>query len=260
MFSYTAITRKVSPAIENCELTHLSRESISFEVATKQHTAYVDLLKSIGCEVVSLEAEVDLPDSVFVEDAALVLDEVAVITRPGAVSRQAEVDTIRTALTPYRDFIEIEAPATLDGGDIVRIDKTIYVGLSTRSNAEAVAQLGERLEPYGYTVKAIEVKDCLHLKSAVSIVSKDTLLLNPAWIDASLFPDMNIIETDPNEAFAANAVLIGNDIIYPEEFPKTGAKLKAELEPQGFKVHTVLATELAKAEGAVTCCSLIIKN
>ncbi len=256
MSNYTAITRKVSPAIEKCELTHLVREPISFEVATQQHTAYVECLKSIGCDVVSLEAEADLPDSVFVEDAALVLDEVAVITRPGAVSRQAEVNTIRVALKPYRELIEIEAPATLDGGDIVRIDKTIYVGLSTRSNQAAIDQLAERLRPYNYTVKGIEVKDCLHLKSAVSIVAKDILLLNPAWIDASLFPNMTIIETDPSEDFAANAVLIGEDIIYPEEFPKTAAKLRAH----GLKLHTVLATELAKAEGAVTCCSLIIKN
>ena len=256
MPNYTAITRKVSPAIEKCELTHLAREPISFEVADQQHRAYVACLKSIGCDVVSLEAEAALPDSVFVEDAALVLDEVAVITRPGAVSRQAEVNTIRVALQPYRELIEIEAPATLDGGDIVRIDKTIYVGLSTRSNQAAVEQLGERLKDYRYTVKGIEVKDCLHLKSAVSIVAKDTLLLNPAWIDASLFPDMTIIETDPSEDFAANAVLIGDDIVYPEEFPKTAAKLRAH----GLTLHTVLATELAKAEGAVTCCSLIIKN
>lgn len=256
MSHYTAITRKVSPAIEQCELTHLEREAISFEVATEQHQAYVNCLKSIGCDVVTLDAEPDLPDSVFVEDAALVLDEVAVITRPGAVSRQAEVDTIRVALAPYRELIEIEAPATLDGGDIVHVDKTIYVGLSTRSNQAAIEQLQEKLKPYNYTVIGIEVKDCLHLKSAVSIVSSDTLLLNPAWIDKTLFPDMNIIETDSSEAFAANAVLIGEDVIYPEEFPKTTAKLKAH----GLKVHTVLATELAKAEGAVTCCSLIIKN
>jgi len=253
---YTAITRKVSPAIEQCELTHLEREAISYEVATEQHQSYVECLKSIGCEVVTLDAEPDLPDSVFVEDAALVLDEVAVITRPGAISRQAEVDTIRVALQPYRDLIEIEAPATLDGGDIVRVDKTIYVGLSTRSNQAAIEQLQDKLKPYNYNVVGIEVKECLHLKSAVSIVAKNTLLLNPAWIDASLFPDMTIIETDPTEAFAANAVLIGEDIIYPEEFPKTAAKLRAH----GLKVHTVLATELAKAEGAVTCCSLIIKT
>ncbi len=256
MSSYTAITRKVSPAIEKCELTHLDRQSISFEVATEQHEAYVALLRSIGCTVLTLDAEPTMPDSVFVEDAALVLDEVAVSTRPGAESRQAEVDSIRVALAPYRELIDIKAPGTLDGGDILKVGRTIYIGLSTRSNQAAVEQLRAGLEPHNYTVKTIEVKDCLHLKSAVSIVAKDVLLLNPAWIDPSLFPDMKIIEIDPSEPYAANAVLIGEDIIYPEEFPKTCAKLKAE----GLKVHTVLATELAKAEGAVTCCSLIFKT
>lgn len=248
-----AITRQVSSAINQCELTHLARSPIDLTLARQQHHAYEAALESLGCQLIRLPEEPTLPDSVFVEDAALVLDEVALITRPGATSRRPETASIAAALAPYRKLIEIVAPATVDGGDVLRLGKAIYVGLSSRSNQEAVDQMAAALGEYGYAVQAIQVTDCLHLKSAVTQVAEDTLLVNPAWIDPSIFGQWKIIEIDPAEAYAANTVWIDDAVVYPNCYPRTQRKLEA----QGIRVCTVDVGELIKAEGAVTCCSLI---
>src|SRR5512133_1810858 len=129
-----AVTRKVSPAIGRCELTHLDRTPIDAGVAMQQHERYEEALTALGYEVRGLEAEPDLPDSVFVEDAAIVLDEVAVITRPGAESRRPETTSIAAALREHRPLAEITEPATLDGGDVLRIGRNLYIGISGRTN------------------------------------------------------------------------------------------------------------------------------
>ncbi len=252
----TAITREVSPAINECELTNLEREPINYERACEQHKQYVTALYSLGLEVQTLPADSHLPDSVFVEDTALVLDECAVITRPGADSRKPEIDSIIKVLTPYRKLFQIKAPARVDGGDILRVGKKIYVGLSTRSDHNAIEQMQEYLRPYGYEVKSVTVTGCLHLKSAVTQVTEDTLLINPEWVGKDHFSGMKFIEIDPSEPYAANAVMIGETIIYPTSFPKTQKRLEAA----GIHMVMVDADELAKAEGAVTCCSLIFKS
>lgn len=251
-----AITREISPAMQNCELTHFARVPIDLDLAARQHEAYRQALAGLGCCVVSLPAEPDLPDSVFVEDVAVVVDEAAIITHPGAVSRRPERESITAALTPYRKLCAVQAPGTVDGGDVLRVGKALYVGLSTRSNAEAVRQMSEFLAPYGYTVTGLQVDGYLHLKSAVTQVAEDTLLVNPAWIDPATWPGMKIIAVDPEEHYAANAVWIGDAVIFPTSFPKT----RARLEAAGIRVVSVDVSELQKAEGAVTCCSLIFKE
>ncbi len=251
-----AITREVSRSVVNCELTHLARAPIDVKRARAQHSQYEAALKRLGLAVLSLPEEPDLADSVFVEDTALVLDECAVILRPGAESRRPETESIVKILAPYRKLFHIEAPAHVDGGDILRVGKQIYVGLSTRSDTNAIEQLQDFLQPYGYEVHAATVTGCLHLKSAVTQVAEDTLLINPKWVDKNNFDGMNFIEIDPSEPYAANAVLIGETIIYPTSFPKTQKKL----EEAGIRTVTVDADELAKAEGAMTCCSLIFNG
>ena len=251
-----AITREVSRSIVNCELTHLARTPIDVDRAREQHAQYESALKHLCMAVLSLPEEPTLADSVFVEDTALMLDECAIILRPGADSRKPETESITKILAPYRKLFFIEAPARVDGGDILRVGKKIYVGLSTRSDTNAIEQMQEFLAPFGYEVNAVMVTGCLHLKSAVTQVAKDTLLINPKWVDRNLFSGMKFIEIDPSEPYAANAVLIGDAIIYPTSFPKTQKKL----EQAGIKMVTVDADELAKAEGAVTCCSLIFKS
>ena len=248
-----AITRQVSPAINQCELTHITREPINYERACNQHKQYEDALRSLGIDVISLNAEADLPDSVFVEDVALVLDDCAIMLNPGATSRRPEVATVEKALAPYREIFRIQPPATVDGGDILRVGKSIYVGLSSRSTEEAIEQMKVILEPRDYQVRGVRVTGCLHLKSAVTQVSTDTLLINPEWISKDDFPGMDFIDIDPSEPYAANVVLVDDTIIYPSSFPRTQAKLQAT----SIRMLIVDADELAKAEGAVTCCSLI---
>lgn len=189
----------------------------------------------------------------FVEDAAVVLDELAVILRPGADSRKAETETIADALRPFRKLFHIVDPGTLDGGDVLRIHKNLYVGLSGRSNKEGAKQLRNILKPFGYDVVEVEVKGCLHLKSAVTQVAEDTLLINKKWVAPAIFDGMKLIEIDPSEPYAANALWVNSVVIYPISFPKT----RKRLEGAGIELRIVDASELAKAEGALTCCSLI---
>jgi dimethylargininase len=251
-----AITRQVSPAINQCELTHLERQPIDLQRAQSQHKEYEEALRSLGVEVVSLPPLPDLPDSVFVEDAAIVLDECAIITRPGADSRKPESELIAQVLSPYRKLFHIQSPATVDGGDVLVVDKTIFVGISSRSNRDALHQMQAILTQFGYEVRGVGVSGCLHLKSAVTQVGKRLLLANPAWVQKDDFPDMEFIEIDPTEPYAANAVMIGDAVVYPTAFPRT----RAQLQAAGLKLVLVDASELAKAEGAVTCCSIIFKR
>jgi dimethylargininase len=251
-----AITRKVSPSINHCELTYLERDPINLEIANDQHENYEKALRSLGLKVISLPPAPDLPDSVFVEDIALVLDEIAIITRPGAVSRRKEVADIKNSLKPYRELVSIQAPGTLDGGDILAAGDTIYVGVSSRSNQEGIQQLQEFVNPFGYHVEAISVNGCLHLKSAVTLVGENIFLINPEWIDKEIFKGYRIIEIDEKEKNAANALLIDQTVIYQPSFPETAEKLA----DAGLNLKMVDSSELGKAEGALTCCSLIFRS
>lgn len=250
-----AITRDVSPSIAQCELTHLEREPISFEAARAQHEEYVQCLAALGCEVRRLPAEPSMPDAVFVEDTAIVLDEVAVIARPGAASRRPETASIAKALEPHRALRFIEAPATIDGGDVLRVGTRLFVGMTSRSTSEGIAQLREFVAPFGYTVTGVPVTGCLHLKTAVTQVAPDLLLINPAYVDPHVF-NMRYIEVDSSEPFGGNALLIDETVIYPAAFPRT----RRRMEQAGIAVQTVDASELAKAEGGVTCCSLVFET
>jgi len=250
------ITRPVSPTIDRCELTALERVPIDLQRANAQHQKYEETLQSLGVEVLALPEEPDLPDAVFVEDAAVVLDECAILTRPGADSRKPETESVARALAPYRRLYPIQAPGTLDGGDVLVVGKRIWVGLATRSNRSAIDQMQAFLEPYGYAVHGVPVSGCLHLKSAVTRVAQDTLLINPAWVDQAAFPGMQFIEVDPAEPYAANALMIEEAILYQPAYPQTLLRLEAA----GIHPKLVDQSELAKAEGALTCCSLIFNK
>jgi dimethylargininase len=251
-----AITRPVSQTIDRCELTILERIPINLERAILQHKVYEETLRSQGVEVLALPKEPELPDAVFVEDAAVVLDECAIITRPGADSRLPETESVTRALAPYRTLYSILAPGRLDGGDVLVAGKRIWIGMATRSNQSALDQMQSFLEPYGYLVRGVPVHRCLHLKSAVTRVAEDTLLINPAWADPVNFPGMKFIDVDPTEPYGANALMVGETILYQPAYPKTVLRLEA------IGIHPLLVdqSELAKAEGALTCCSLLFKN
>jgi dimethylargininase len=248
-----ALTRDVSPAINECQLTHLDRTPIDPVQAEAQHGAYERCLAELGCRVERIEATPYLPDGVFVEDTVVVVDELAVITRPGVESRLAETFTMAQAVERHRTLAWIEAPGTLDGGDVLRIDRTLFVGAGQRSNAEGIAQLQRFLEPYHYEVVPVTTGDCLHLKTAITQVADGTLLINPEWIDPSIFAGFQLIECDPGEPFGANALRVGESVLYASAWRRT----RERLEHHGIRVVTVDASELAKAEAGVTCCSVV---
>jgi len=250
-----AYTRAISPRLDSCELTHLARAPIDVARAEAEHAHYEECLRRAGIAVRRLRAEPGLPDAVFVEDAAVVFDEVAIITRPGAESRRAETATVAESLAAHRPLAWIEAPATLDGGDVLVDGERVFVGRSSRTNEAALQQLARTLHPLGYRVIPIEFSGCLHLKSAVTRVADALLLLNPAWVQASVFSGMRHVAVDPTEPYAANALPVGGAVIHPRQFPRTRARLEAE----GLRVEPVDTTELAKAEAGVTCCSLMLR-
>ena len=249
-----ALTRKVSSAMARCELTHQERAAIDVALAREQHEAYERTLRSLGRRIESLLEEPELPDSVFVEDTAVVLDEVAVITRPGAPSRRPETASIAAVLGIHRALVRIESPGTLDGGDVLRIGRTLYVGASSRSNASGIEQLRELLRPFGWRVQSVVLRGCLHLKSAVTQVTDDHLLINSRYLERRQFPHLRFIEVDESEPAGANALLLGEDVVYPASHPHTAEALRRH----GIRVHTLDMSEMEKAEGGVTCCSLLL--
>jgi dimethylargininase len=252
-----ALTRAVPPSINRCELTHLARSPIEYANAVREHDEYERLLASLGCRVERLPETPDLADSVFVEDAAVVLDELAVITRPGAESRRAETRTVEEALGRYRRLAFVEAPGTLDGGDVLHVGRRLFVGRTPRSTEDGARQLAAIVAPSGYTVEQVDVTGCLHLKSAVTLARHDPplLLVNPEWVDPESFgtPWLSI---DPSESFAANVLLIAETIVCAAEFPKT----RSRLESRGMQTAAVAAGELAKAEGGLTCGSIVFRG
>jgi dimethylargininase len=251
-----AITRDISPAMASCELTHLPRTPIDLDRARAQHRDYERALAEAGCRVERLPAGPDMPDAVFVEDIAIVLDELAIITRPGAESRRVEVPALAAALEPHRALRHIVAPGTIDGGDVLVCGRRVFVGASSRTNADAIAELRQIVAPHGYTVCAVTVRGCLHLKSAVTAVGDEMLLVNPQWIAKESLGGFDFVEVDPMEPAAANALRVGDVVIYPAAFPRTAERLAT----RGVTLWTIDASEVAKAEGAVTCCSVIFEG
>ena len=250
-----ALTRPVPSSLAHCELTHIARQPIDVANARRQHAAYEALLRSLGCDVRQLPALDDHPDSVFIEDTALVFDECAVITRPGAESRRGETVGIAEALRPLRRLYHIEAPGTLDGGDVLRVGKRVYVGASTRSNEDGARQLADALSPHGYSVTRTPMRDCLHLKTAVSTLPNGVLLLDPRYVDAESFDGARSINVHFDEPEAANVLAVDDVVVLPASAPRT----RALLDAAGYKTATVDASELAKAEGGLTCCSLLLR-
>jgi dimethylargininase len=250
-----ALTRRVSPSLAACELTFRPRVPIDADRAAAQHAAYERALAEAGCRLVPLPPEPDLPDAVFVEDVALVLEEVAVILRPGAPSRRPETPSVARALALHRELVAISAPGTLDGGDVLRVGRTLFVGATGRSNETGIGQLRAAVAPLGYAVRAVPVAGCLHLKSAVTQVASDTLLINRSRVDAGPFAGLALLDVHADEPDAANALLVGTAVIYPASHPRT----RGRLEERGIEVRAVDVAELEKAEGAVTCCSIVFE-
>jgi dimethylargininase len=251
-----AITRDPSPALARCELTHLERAPIDFARAVEQHRAYLDLLAELGLAVLRLPPDDAHPDACFVEDTAVVLDELAVMCRPGAASRRGETAAVAAALAPYRPLVHVPAPATLDGGDVLVLGRRVFVGRTARTNPAGIESLRAALGPRGYDVATVEVAGCLHLKSAVTAVDDDTVLANPEWIDARAFEGRSVLAVDRAEPAAANVLRIGRSVVAHAGFPRTVERLRRH----GAAVRTLDVSEFLKAEGALTCKSLLARG
>jgi len=252
----TAITRTVSSSLPNCELSFIQRKPIDMEIARAQHHAYEALLAKLGAKVISLPEEKEMPDSMFVEDPALVLDEMAVICTLGTQARRKEAVSLAAALEPYRKLAHIKLPGTLEGGDVLRIGRKIFAGLTERTNPEGIRQLGVIVEHYGYDLTVVPVTGCLHLKSAVTYLGNNMLLGNRSWFAWKRLEGFDWVDVDPAEPHAGNALAIGESVIFPASFPKT----RARIEAKGFHIESLDISELQKAESGLTCSSLLFES
>lgn len=247
----TAVTRQVSTSLRACQLEYLGRVEMNVDVAAGQHRSYEAGLADLGVRVISLEPLPELPDSVFVEDPAVVLDDVAVITRMGTDARRGESASLAKALGEFRPLKWMTPPATLEGGDVMRIGRTLYAGISRRTNREGAEQLAR----FGYRVVSIEVRGCMHLKTACTSLGDGRLLANRNWIDVGSLSEFEILDVPREEPWAANVLRIGGTVLVPAAHPRT-----AELvEREGLRVRLVDISELAKAEAGLTCMSLLFE-
>ncbi len=253
---YIALTHKVSPNIVNCALTFQDRTPIDVELAVKQHDEYNDWLRRHGVKVIELDFNLDLPDSVFVEDTAVVVDEVAVATTMGVDSRRGEIPAMRQELAKYRPVKDIAPSGNLEGGDVVRVGKRFFVGLSSRTDAAGVASLAELLKPYGYRVEGVPMRKALHLKSAVSALNEETLFINREMVDPEPFAGYRLIDVPPEEPKSANFLKVNGVIMLPASHPRM-AELLVGL---GEEVEPIDISELQKTESGVTCSSIIFKD
>lgn len=255
-FMLTAITRGVSPYFQQCELTFLSRQKIDIDKSVLQHRTYTKCLSDQGVRVVSLAADPYLPDAVFVEDAAIVLDEIAIIALMRVEKRRQEIDGVANALTRFRKIEFLRPPATLDGGDVMRVGRTLYVGLSTRTNQAAIDQLSEIVRPFDYRVQKIEVERCLHLKTGCSYLGQETVLANPSWINTEQLDGLSVLSVHSSEPWAANTLTVDGTTLVASNFPRT----RRMLERNEFPTRALDISELQKAEAGLTCLSIIFKD
>lgn len=252
----TALTRKPGPALVRCALEYLRRQPIDFAKAQEQHEAYEACLVDLGVAVISMAVEATLPDAVFVEDPAVVLDEVAVITTMGSADRRAESSSLARALSPFRPLLRLQGAVTLEGGDVLRAGHALFAGVSTRTNEAGARQLAAILQPYGYTVTPVDVRGCLHLKTACSNLGNNTILAKREWIDTMPLQNFDIVDVPRDEPWSANVLRIGDTVLVPASHPET-ARL---LQRVGYRVRTLDISEFMKAEAGLTCLSLLFDS
>ena len=251
-----ALVRKPGLELERCALTFVERLPIDVARAREQHAAYVAALERAGWEVSFLPRMPDHADATFVEDAAVVLPELAVIPRLGDDRRRGETDSVRAALEPLRPLLELKPPTTLDGGDVLPVESVVYVGQSRRTNHAGLQALAHALFEHGYSVKAVEVLRCLHLKTACTSLGGDRVLANPSWIDMRRMRGIEMIEVHPDEPFGANVLALDQHVLASASHPRTNEGL-ARL---GYTVETLELAELEKAEAGVTCLGILIPD
>jgi len=251
-----ALTHVPSPHINDAERTFVEWKAIDYERALQQHSDYCRMLERCGLKVRTLDVNRHLPDCVFIEDTALVLDEVAVLGSMGAESRRSEPAGIEPILKEYRLIRHLDTNATLEGGDVLQVGRTLLVGGSSRTNTAGIRSLEGILQPFGYRVILVSVRQCLHLKSACTALPDGTLLGNSDWLEMPALRDFVFIRVQEDEPWAADILPIGERVCVPAENARTAELIRR----RGFEVETVELSEFAKADGGVTCLSLIFRD
>jgi dimethylargininase len=249
----TALTRAPGPELARCQLTHLARQPIDLDRALTQHRAYQVALRDAGARVDELPADPALPDGVFVEDAAVVLDEVAVVTAPTPPSRRGEPVAVAAALAPFRRVARLPSDAFLEGGDVLRVGRTLFVGLSGRTGEVGLRALEGIVRPLGYSVVPVRVTGCLHLKSAVCAVDDETVVVNRAWVNTAPFSGLRLVDVPALEPFGANVLRLPGVVLASAAYPETADVIRG----LGHRLLTVDVSELHKAESGMTCMSLV---
>jgi dimethylargininase len=247
-----ALTHSPSWQLAHCELTHLGRQRIDTELARRQHRAYCVALQEAGVEVHTFSMNRQYADSAFVEDIAIVLDEMIILGAMGAKSREPETVAWCDILAKYRPIHKLPCGATMEGGDVLRIGKDLLIGLSSRTNAFAIEAVAETLRPLGYNVRGVPVSNCLHLKTACTALNDECLLINPNWINANLLPRKKILEA--TDEWGANVVRLPDRLLANDQNRATIEQLR----DANFNVCSVELSEFAKAEAGATCLSLLI--
>jgi dimethylargininase len=224
-----------------------------YEKALKQHDNYIKALIDCGLEVLVLEADESYPDSVFVEDVALLTTSCAVITNPGTASRKGEIKKMEGVLSKYYSHIAyIKNPGTLEAGDVMMVEDHFYIGLSQRTNQEGASQLIDILVNYGYTGSTVELKEMLHLKTGLSYLENKNLLVSGEFVSHPEFQKFNRLLIDASENYAANSLWVNNKVLVPEGYPKT----KKIIEKAGYEVLSLDVSEFRKLDGGLSCLSL----
>ena len=252
----TAVTREPGPELARCELTHLARRPIDTTLALTQHRGYQAALRAEGVRVVGLPADPALPDGVFVEDVAVVLDEVAVVTSLAPVSRRGEGPAVEAALAPFRPLVRLPGDAFLDGGDVLRVGRTLYVGLTTRTGEAGWRALDAVARPFGYAVVPVRVSGCLHLKTAAGLAADGTVLVNRGWVEAGPFAGLRVVDVPAAEPFGANVLSLPGAVLVSAAHPATADLVRG----LGRRVVAVDVGELHKAEAGLTCLSLLFET
>jgi dimethylargininase len=238
----------------DCQLTYVARSAIDFSRALAEHAAYRQVLADCGANVQTLDASPDFPDCVFIEDAAVVLDEIAILCRLGTESRRGECAAVEQVLRSYRDVERVESPATLEGGDVLRVGRTLLVGLSSRTNRAGVERLADIAGRFGYSACAVPVTGCLHLKTACTALPDGRLLVNREWIDTTPLGKFEQIAVPETEPWGANVACVNGHVVAAAAHHETIDLIRG----LGFNVHPVILSEFAKAEGGVTCLSVLL--
>jgi dimethylargininase len=255
MFTHAIVKKPAHSLIHG--ITSASLGKPVYEKALEQHAMYVDALTRCGVKVIKLNADERFPDSTFVEDTAVLTETCAIVSNPGAKSRKGEERTIKEVLSRFYTNIKcIEAPGTLEGGDVMRVKDHFYIGLSERTNAIGAQQCLQLLGSYGYSGSTIALKDMLHLKTGLAYLGRDTLLVAGEFIENPEFRQFDRIIIDALEHYAANCIRVNDYVLVPAGYPKT----LIAIEQAGYQTITVDVSEFRKLDGGLSCLSLRVQE